>query len=237
MTSTDEILALAASAAGPRSAAAGTETSAEVTEADLAAFSAAAARGAGSDVVRVLRAIRPAGPMAADPAWTAWLTAAAATSAASEATGHGEGQRAGPVHPAWLAVFAAGTALSDSVESLPSGLTVTAAITAGMSAAAITETGLADWGGWSSGTVAAVIGAGVTAGLLLGLTEPQLRATLSICATQAAGLAAAEATQAFALQVGKAAFNGVEAALLARAGFTAPAEPLEGRRGLFALFG
>ena len=237
MTSTDEILALAASAAAPRSAAAGTETSAEVTEADLAAFSAAAARGAGSDVVRVLRAIRPAGPMAADPAWTAWLTAAAATSAASEATGHGEGQRAGPVHPAWLAVFAAGTALSDSVESLPSGVTVTAAVTAGMSAAAITETGLADWGGWSSGTVAAVIGAGVTAGLLLGLSEPQLRATLSICATQAAGLAAAEATQAFALQVGKAAFNGVEAALLARAGLTAPAEPLDGRRGLFALFG
>lgn len=237
MTSTDDILALAASAAAPRSAAAGTETSAEVTEADLAAFSAAAARGAGSDVVRVLRAIRPAGLVAADPAWTAWLTAAAATSAASEATGHGEGQRAGPVHPAWLAVFAAGTALSDSAESLPSGVTVTAAVAAGMSAAAVTETGLADWGGWSSGTVAAVIGAGVTAGLLLGLTEPQLRATISICATQAAGLAAAEATQAFALQVGKAAFNGVEAALLARAGLTAPAEPLDGRRGLFALFG
>ena len=117
MTSTDEILALAASAAGPRSAAAGTETSAEVTEADLAAFSAAAARGAGSDVVRVLRAIRPAGPMAADPAWTAWLTAAAATSAASEATGHGEGQRAGPVHPAWLAVFAAGTDTIDGVST------------------------------------------------------------------------------------------------------------------------
>jgi 2-methylcitrate dehydratase PrpD len=237
MTSTDEILALAASAAAPRSAAAGTESSAEVTEADLAAFSAAAARGAGSDVVRVLRAIRPAGPVAADPAWTAWLTAAAATSAASEATGHGEGQRAGPVHPAWLAVFAAGTALSDSAESLPSGVPVTAAVAAGMSAAAVTETGLADWGGWSSGTVAAVIGAGVTAGLLLGLTEPQLRATISVCATQAAGLAAAEATQAFALQVGKAAFNGVEAALLARAGLTAPAEPLDGRRGLFALFG
>ena len=237
MTSTDEILALAAAAAASRSAAAGTETSAEVTEADIDAFSAAAARGAGSDVVRVLRAIGPAGPMAANPAWTAWVTAAAVTAAASEAAGHGEGQRAGPVHPAWLAVFAAGTALSDSVESLPSGVTVTAAITAGMSAAAVTETGLADWGGWSSGTVAAVIGAGVTAGLLLGLTEPQLRATLSVCATQAAGLAAAEATQAFALQVGKAAFNGVEAALLARAGLTAPAEPLDGKRGLFALFG
>ena len=106
-----------------------------------------------------------------------------------------------------------------------------------MSAAAIVETGLADWGGWSSGTVAAAIGASVTAGLLLGLTEPQLRAALGICATQAAGLAAAEGTPAFALQVGKAAFNGVEAALLARAGLTAPDEPLDGRRGLFALFG
>jgi 2-methylcitrate dehydratase PrpD len=39
------------------------------------------------------------------------------------------------------------------------------------------------------------------------------------------------------LQVGKAAFNGVEAAQLARSGFTAPGEPLEGRRGLFTLFG
>ena len=77
----------------------------------------------------------------------------------------------------------------------------------------------------------------MTAGLLLGLTEPQLRAAVGICATQAAGLAAAEGTPAFALQVGKAAFNGVEAALLARAGLTAPGEPLDGRRGLFALFG
>ena len=142
--------------------------------------------------------------------------------------------KAGPVHPAWLAVFAAGTALAERV---PGGVTVAVAVAAGMSAAAVTETGLADWGGWSSGTVAAVIGAGVTAGLLLGLTKPQLRAALGICATQAAGLAAAGATPAFALQVGKAAFNGVEAALLARAGVTAPDEPLDGRRGLFALFG
>ncbi|MGH3206521.1 MAG: MmgE/PrpD family protein [Trebonia sp.] len=259
MTSTDEILALAASgAAAPETLAADVQ----VTEADLAAFSEAAARGAGSDVVRALRAIRPAAPPSGDPAWTAWLTAAAATAAASEVTGHQKKTKAGLVHPAWLAVFAAGTALADTVlsdtvladtgpadtgptdtwlaeagVSVPAGVTVTAAIAAGMGAAAITETGLAEWGGWSSGTVAAVIGAGVTAGLLLGLTGPQLRAALGICATQAAGLAAAEATQAFALQVGKAAFNGVEAALLARSGFTAPGEPLDGRRGLFALFG
>jgi hypothetical protein len=254
MTSTDEILALAAAvAAAPESRAAGVE----VTEADLAAFSAAAARGAASEVVRALLAVRPAAPPSGDPAWTAWLTAAAAAAAASEVTGHREKTRAGLVHPAWLAVFAAGTALADTAladtalagtaladtalaetgVSVPVRVTVTAAIAAGMGAAAITETGLAEWGGWSSGTVAAVIGAGVTAGLLLRLTGPQLRAAIGICATQAAGLAAAEGTRAFAVQVGKASFNGVEAALLARSGFTAPTEPLDGRRGLFALFG
>ena len=260
MTTTDEILALATSAAGPRSAAAasaGTEaidSAVGVTEADLVAFGEAAARGAGSAVVRALLAVRPAAapwapPPAAppgDPAWNAWLTAAAATAAADDATRTPENsdatrtpedkETAGPIHPAWFAVFAAGTALADPPAGIPAGMTVPAAIAAGMSAATVVESGLADWGAWSSGTVGAAIGASVTAGLLLGLTQPQLRSALGICATQAAGLVAAEATPAFALQVGKAAFNGVEAALLARSGLTAPDDPLDGRRGLFALF-
>ena len=217
MTSTDEILALAAAASTAPAAV-------EVTEADIAAFREAAARGAGSDVARALRATLLAAPHG-DPAWTAWLTAAAAA--------RGEGS----VHPAWLAVFAAGAALSDAAGTAPAGVSAASAIAAGMGAAAITETGVDDWGGWSPGTVAAVIGAGVTAGLLLRLTQPELRAAVGICATQACGLAAAAGTPAFALQVGKAAFNGVEAARLARAGVTAPDEPLDGRRGLFALFG
>ena len=246
MTSIEEILALAASAADPRSAAAApadTEaiaTAAEVTEADFAAFGEAAARGAGSDVVRALLAIRPgASPTApsGDPAWTAWLTAAAAAVAAGEASGYPENPEAEPVHPAWLAVFAAGAALSGPPERVPGGVAVLAAVAAGMGAAAIVEAGLDDWGGWSSGSVAAAVGASVTAGLLLGLTRAQLRAAIGTSATQAAGLAAAEGTPALAVQVGKAAFNGVEAALLARAGLTAPDEPLDGRRGLFALFG
>jgi MmgE/PrpD N-terminal domain len=258
MTTTDEILALATSAASPRSAAAasaGTEaidTAVGVTEADLVAFGEAAARGAGSAVVRALLAVRPAAapwaPPAAppgDPAWNAWLTAAAATAAAGDATRTPENdatrtpenkETAGPIHPAWFAIFAAGTALADPPAGIPAGVTVPAAIAAGMSAATVVESGLADWGAWSSGTVGATIGASVTAGLLLGLTQPQLRSALGICATQAAGLLAAEATPAFALQVGKAAFNGVEAALLARSGLTASDDPLDGRRGLFALF-
>src|SRR6185437_1874460 len=196
MTTTDEILALAGAAAGPGVAAPASaeavDQAAEVTEAELAAFGAAAARGATSDVVRALLAISP-GPSPAptatglpttglpttgpsrNPAWTAWLTGAAATAAAGEAS---ENPKTAPVHHAWLAIFAAGLALSGPPERLPAGVTVRAAVDAGMSAAALVETGLDDWGGWSPGTVAATIGAGVTAGLLLGLTGPRLRAAI-----------------------------------------------------------
>lgn len=243
MTTTDEILALAAIASF-----AGAETA--VTEADVAAFRAAVARGEASPVVAALLAIRPAAPSgqaaarpappgapsSGDPAWSAWLTAGAAAAATGDEAATAE-RAAGMSRPVWCAVFGAAVALAGAPGSAPPAVPVTAAITAGLGAAAITESGLADWDGWSSGTVAAAIGAGVTAGLLLGLAEPRLRAAIGICATQAAGLRAAAGTDAFPLQVGKAAFNGVEAVLLARAGLTAPGEPLDGRRGLFALFG
>ena len=270
MTATDEILALAAVAAGAGAARDddGRQAGAPVTEADVAAFRVLAAGGEDSAVVRALLALRPAAaltaplaaltgvpsaPSSGDPAWTAWVTATSAAgseipsvsgaTATSGAAAAGEpdvdaGERtAGVSRPAWCAVFGAAVALTGSPGSAPPAVAVTAAVSAGLGAAAIIETGLAEWGGWSSGTVAAAVGAGVTSGLLLGLSEPQLRAAVGICATQAAGLRAAAGTGAFPLQVGKAAFNGVEAALLARAGFTAPAEPLDGRRGLFALFG
>jgi 2-methylcitrate dehydratase PrpD len=251
VTSTDEILALAAAAADAMSVAAsgaapflpagpagpaGPSADARavaVTDAVLAAFADAATRGAGSAPVQALLAVRPAAG-GDNPAWTAWLAAAAA--AADVAWVAGE-QAAGASRPVWYAVFGAALALAGPPGSTYSGAAVTVAAIAGLRAAAIVEAGLADWDGWSSGTVAAAIGAGVTAGLLVDLAGPRLRAAIGICATQAAGLRAAEGTDAFAVQVGKAAFNGVEAALLARAGFTAPAEPLDGRRGLFALFG
>jgi MmgE/PrpD N-terminal domain len=261
VTTTDEILALAASAAGAMAAGspvwALTGAAVTVTEADVTAFRAAAARGSGSAVVRALLAVRPAvapagpptahpasptGTTSGDPAWTAWLTAAAAVAGGQAVEGEETGatgeERAAVVPlPVWCAVLGAATALADAPGLAPAGGTVAAASTAGLAGAALVESGLHGWGGWSSGSVAAVIGAGLTAGLLLGLDDGQLRAAIGICATQAAGLRAADGTDAFPLQVGKAAFNGVEAALLARAGLTAPAEPLDGRRGLFALFG
>jgi 2-methylcitrate dehydratase PrpD len=90
--------------------------------------------------------------------------------------------------------------------------------------------------GWYVPAAAGTVGAGAAAGSLLGLTAGQLLHTLGICATQAAGLAAARGTDAGPIQIGKAAFNAVEAALLARSGFTSSRRSLEGRRGLYTLF-
>ena len=69
-----------------------------------------------------------------------------------------------------------------------------AAVDAGVQAARLVESRLTDWGGWSSETVAATIGAAVSAGILLGLSAPDFRNALGIAATQAnqgAGRAAA----------------------------------------------
>ena len=226
-TSTDEIIALARHAI-PTAAA----------KSALAAFGEAPGRGTGSPVVRTLRAIRPAGPPSAgDPRWTAWQTAAAAAAA----TGRSAAQLA--VCAAVMAFAESGDVADDRAHAdgpaaaRDAGDHAVAAVAAGVEAAALVESRLSNWGGWSGSTVASVIGAAVAAGLTLGLTENQLRNALGIAAAQAAGLRAAEPTEAGPLQVGKAAFNGVEAALLAQADLTSPAEPLDGRRGLFALFG
>ena len=152
------------------------------------------------------------------PALTAWVTGAAAFAAPA------------PDDPTVaMVVCAAARALGDDC---------LAAVTAGLAAAAVVESGLngVTSPGWSVPVVAAGVGAGLAAGVMLGLPEDQLRSALGVCATQAAGLSAAAGTDAGPLQAGKAAFNAVEAALLARAGFTGATEPLDGRRGLFALF-
>jgi MmgE/PrpD N-terminal domain len=227
MTSTDQILALAAHPAPTAEADAG-----------LARFAEAVAAGMDSHLVRALRALRPdEAPPAAPgltsppalsapsalpggPAWKAWLSAAAAVAASAPAA-------AGPVPVVTMVVCAAATALGDDCS---------AAVAAGLQAAALAEAGLVTAAGWSVPVVSAAIGAGLAAGLMLGLPEARLRSALGICATQAAGLRAAAGTDAAPLQAGKAAFNAVEAAALARLGFTSSREPLDGRRALFPLF-
>jgi 2-methylcitrate dehydratase PrpD len=88
---------------------------------------------------------------------------------------------------------------------------------------------------WHPTGTAATFGAAVAAGSLLRLTADQMLDALGTAGTQAAGLWEFNADGAMSkhLHPGKAAFNGVLAADLARAGFTGASRILEGDRGFF----
>jgi 2-methylcitrate dehydratase PrpD len=85
-----------------------------------------------------------------------------------------------------------------------------------------------------TGTVA-TFGAAAAAGSLLGLTPAQMLDALGSAGTQASGLWEfnADGSMSKHLHPGKAAFNGILAADLARAGFTGAGRILEGERGFF----
>ena len=89
--------------------------------------------------------------------------------------------------------------------------------------------------GWHvTGTVGHV-GAACAAARVLGLDAERTAAAIAVAATQAAGHTAQLGSMTKAFQVGRAAGNGLEAALLSEQGFTGPVEPLAGRRGMAAL--
>jgi 2-methylcitrate dehydratase PrpD len=90
--------------------------------------------------------------------------------------------------------------------------------------------------GWHVTGTAGRLGAAAAAGRLLGLAPGPLAAALGLAATQAAGLKAAYGTMAKAHHAGRAAHDGVWAALLAAQGFTGPADVLEARHGMLALY-
>ena len=77
------------------------------------------------------------------------------------------------------------------------------------------------------------LGAAMAVGKLLRLKEEQLIRTLGIAASMASGLRENFGTMTKPLHAGRAAENGVNAALLARDGFTAANNILEARRGFF----
>ena len=231
-------------------------------EAELALFGEAVTRGVDSEVVTVLGRVaprssdpprsdpprsdpprsdpRPTGQppgdsWPADPRWAAWLQGAAAA--------------AGSTGPAWIAVCSAAVAVGAFAIDHPPGSVARAVavgylvadrVADGLPGATVTAVGTpgtqAAGAGWHVPAVVGTISAGAAAGSLLSLTADPLRHALGICATQAAGLGAACGTDAGPIQIGKAAFNAVEAALLARSGFTSSRRSLEGRRGLYTLF-
>ncbi|MDH7795566.1 MULTISPECIES: MmgE/PrpD family protein [unclassified Beijerinckia] len=88
----------------------------------------------------------------------------------------------------------------------------------------------------SSGTVG-TFGAAAATAKLLGLKGEQLAHALGIAASFAAGIRASFGTMTKPLHVGRAAENGVTAALLAARGFTADPAVLDGPWGFFSVMG
>ena len=88
----------------------------------------------------------------------------------------------------------------------------------------------------SSGTVG-TFGAYVAAAKLLCLTGDKLRSGFGIAASFAAGIRCNFGTMTKPLHVGRAAENGVTAALLAERGFTADPDALDGPWGFYAVHG
>jgi 2-methylcitrate dehydratase PrpD len=85
--------------------------------------------------------------------------------------------------------------------------------------------------GWHLTGTAGHFGAAAAAARVLGLDRETTGNALGIAGTQAAGLQVALGSMTKALHPGKAAMNGVEAALLAARGFTGPTDVVEARRG------
>jgi len=88
----------------------------------------------------------------------------------------------------------------------------------------------------TSGTVGS-FGAAMAAAKLLGLTEAQIRHAIGITASMASGIRTNFGTMTKPLHVGKAAGNGVTAAMLAKNGFEADLAALDGPWGFFSVFG
>jgi 2-methylcitrate dehydratase PrpD len=88
----------------------------------------------------------------------------------------------------------------------------------------------------TSGTIG-TFAAATTAAKLLGLDAGGIARTLGVAASMAAGIRAGFGTMTKPLHVGRAAENGVTAALLVRGGFTANEEALDGKWGYLAVAG
>jgi len=91
-------------------------------------------------------------------------------------------------------------------------------------------------GGWHLTGTLGSIAAGVAAGKLLGLDRQSLTFAMGIAATQAGGMQQNRGTMCKSFHAGKAAQNGVLAALLAERGFDSTQEIMEGKKGFARIY-
>jgi 2-methylcitrate dehydratase PrpD len=91
-------------------------------------------------------------------------------------------------------------------------------------------------GGWHLTGTLGSIAAGVAGGKLLGLDAQKLTYAMGVAATQAGGMQQNRGTMCKSLHAGKAASNGVLAALLAERGFDSTQEIIEGKKGFSRIY-
>jgi len=91
--------------------------------------------------------------------------------------------------------------------------------------------------GWHSTATFGTLGAAAAVAWLLKLTHQQVQMALGIAASLAAGLRQNFGTMTKPLHAGRAAANGIQAAYLARAGFTSAANIIEAPMGFAKAFG
>jgi 2-methylcitrate dehydratase PrpD len=91
-------------------------------------------------------------------------------------------------------------------------------------------------GGWHLTGTLGSLAAGAACGRLIGLDAQRLTYALGIAGTQAAGMQQNRGTMCKSFHAGKAAANGVLAALLAERGFDSSQEIIEGKRGFSRIY-
>lgn len=89
--------------------------------------------------------------------------------------------------------------------------------------------------GWHSTATMGRFGAAVGVGKLAGLNRAEMACALGLAGTQSSGIRQAFGTMTKSFHAGKAASDGLLSALLAKKGFTAPPNVLEGEKGLGSL--
>ena len=87
--------------------------------------------------------------------------------------------------------------------------------------------------GWHLAAVGGVIGAAAAAGKLLGLGQHQMESALGVAVSQASGLRINAGTAVYSFANGKAAMNGIMAAILAQKGLTSVPNAIETKSGFF----
>ena len=144
-------------------------------------------------------------------------------------------ERASVIHPAAVVIPAA-LAAADEVGASASQLLAAIAVGYEVAIRIGRAVGSKHYFHFHNTSTCGAFGAAAAAGWIYGLTEQQMVWALGNAGTQAAGLWEfnTEGAQSKPLHTGRAAANGVLAAMLARGGVTGARRILEGARGFFA---